>query len=170
MPINRGPFNALIDDDGSGKTGSIWNKAAISGVLLDPIDALVGPVTPYTPTWRTGTGAIAINNGALAGLYVNVNGLVVFTINMVWGSGTAGPTDAWLFGLPPPVPRTGFDIWGVGHALGPPYVPLYCLQFGATEVQPVYGPGGTTETALSYTVPFTWAAGKRMVLSGAYFV
>ena len=49
MAINRGPFNALIDDDGSGTTGSVWNKAAIQGVILDPVDALVPDwaVTPY---------------------------------------------------------------------------------------------------------------------------
>jgi len=38
-PINRAPFNALADDDGSNTTGSPWNKAAIDGVLLTPIDA-----------------------------------------------------------------------------------------------------------------------------------
>jgi len=40
MPINRAPFNALVDDTGTGLTGSIWNKAAIQSVLLDPIDVL----------------------------------------------------------------------------------------------------------------------------------
>jgi hypothetical protein len=39
MSINRAPFNALTDDDGSNTVGSIWNKNAIKNVLLDPIDA-----------------------------------------------------------------------------------------------------------------------------------
>jgi hypothetical protein len=39
MAINRVPFNALVDDDGSNTVGSIWNKLAIKDVLLDPIDA-----------------------------------------------------------------------------------------------------------------------------------
>lgn len=39
MAINRTPFNALVDDDGSGLTGSVWNKAAIQSVILDPADA-----------------------------------------------------------------------------------------------------------------------------------
>ena len=38
MSINRAPFNALVDDDGSNTVGSIWNKNAIKNVLLDPID------------------------------------------------------------------------------------------------------------------------------------
>jgi len=39
VPINRAPFTALVDDDGSNSLGTPWNKAAIHGVLLDPIDA-----------------------------------------------------------------------------------------------------------------------------------
>jgi hypothetical protein len=39
MAINRGPWNALVDDDGSNLVGSIWNKAAIKDVILDPTDA-----------------------------------------------------------------------------------------------------------------------------------
>jgi hypothetical protein len=46
MAIDRTAFNALVDDDGSGTTGSVWNKAAIDSVLLDPMDAaLVGQAT-----------------------------------------------------------------------------------------------------------------------------
>lgn len=44
MAINRTPFNALIDDDGSGTTGSVWNKNAIAGVVLDPVDAAINPI------------------------------------------------------------------------------------------------------------------------------
>jgi hypothetical protein len=47
MAINRGPWNALVDDDGSNLVGSIWNKAAIQTVLLDPIDA-IDVMTPVT--------------------------------------------------------------------------------------------------------------------------
>ncbi len=38
-PINRAPFNALIDDDGSNTVGTIWNKAQIQGTILDPVEA-----------------------------------------------------------------------------------------------------------------------------------
>jgi hypothetical protein len=39
LPINRAPFTALVDDDGSNTIGTPWNKAAIQGVILDPVDA-----------------------------------------------------------------------------------------------------------------------------------
>lgn len=54
MPIDRTAFNQLADDDGSGLTGSIWNKAQIKAVLLDPIDAEI--VTP--DTLAVGSGQI----------------------------------------------------------------------------------------------------------------
>ena len=40
MAINRAPFNALVDDDGSGSIGTIWNKNQINTVLLNPIDRM----------------------------------------------------------------------------------------------------------------------------------
>jgi hypothetical protein len=50
MAINRAPFNALVDDNGTGTTGSVWNKAAIQGVILDPVDAaIVAAVPAVTP-------------------------------------------------------------------------------------------------------------------------
>jgi len=39
VSIDRTPYNALVDDDGSNLVGSVWNKNQIKTVLLDPIDA-----------------------------------------------------------------------------------------------------------------------------------
>jgi hypothetical protein len=52
--INRAPFNALVDDDGSGTTGTVWNKNQIKTVLLDPIDAEGDWVNAGTPTVAIG--------------------------------------------------------------------------------------------------------------------
>jgi len=41
MPIDRGPWTALVDDDGSNLVGSIWNKDKIKTVILDPTDAAI---------------------------------------------------------------------------------------------------------------------------------
>ena len=40
--IDRTNFNALVDDDGSGTTGTLWNKTQIQSVILDPADAAYG--------------------------------------------------------------------------------------------------------------------------------
>lgn len=55
MPIDRTNYNALVDDDGSNTIGSVWNKAAIKGVLLDPIDAAIGATAVIQTTTITGT-------------------------------------------------------------------------------------------------------------------
>jgi len=68
MAIDRAPWNALVDDDGSNLIGSVWNKAAIKTVLLDPVDAAIGgawSVVPFNVAnfWTGVTAAhITINN------------------------------------------------------------------------------------------------------------
>jgi hypothetical protein len=53
--INRAPFNALVDDDGSGLTGTVWNKAQIKSVILDPADAAYASQTPIYAQQGTAT-------------------------------------------------------------------------------------------------------------------
>jgi hypothetical protein len=73
--INRAPWTALVDDSGQNLDGSIWNKAAIKGVLLDPIDAALAqaPNLSTPNTWAGGVQTftndmtLAVNgNGGLA--------------------------------------------------------------------------------------------------------
>lgn len=69
MAIDRTAFNALADDNGSGN-GTIWDKAHIASVLLDPIDtALAAGSGAWTVISNTATGAT--NNWAPAGLSGN---------------------------------------------------------------------------------------------------
>jgi len=51
MAINRGPFNALVDDDGSGTTGTLWNKSAIASTILDPVDVALAALPVPTGVW-----------------------------------------------------------------------------------------------------------------------
>lgn len=39
MALDRTAFNALVDDDGTGTTGTPWNKSRIDEAILDPVDA-----------------------------------------------------------------------------------------------------------------------------------
>jgi len=41
MAIDRTNYNALVDDDGSGTTGTFWNKTQLKNVILDPVDAAI---------------------------------------------------------------------------------------------------------------------------------
>lgn len=76
MSIDRTNFNALVDDDGTNTTGSIWNKNQIKNVLLDPIDAFVGNGglwTPYAPVWAGADGfGPVLGNGTLSGRFLQI--------------------------------------------------------------------------------------------------
>lgn len=91
MAIDRAPFNALVDDDGSGLTGSVWNKAAIQNVLLDPIDAqpLFQPV-PFNAANFRGTGGMIWTVGAAAVIenrYAVIGHLLIWSFYISWFSG-----------------------------------------------------------------------------------
>ncbi len=58
MSIDRAPWNALIDDDGSNLVGLIWNKDKIKTVILDPVDAALldaGRLNTVITSTDTGT-------------------------------------------------------------------------------------------------------------------
>jgi hypothetical protein len=103
MPINRAPFNALVDDDGSNSLGTPWNKAAIAGVILDPVDAALTQAWQTVPfsaanfsaaaplVWTVGSAAVIRNRYTLSGK------ILFWSIYLSWFSGgnvlsgSAGP-------------------------------------------------------------------------------
>jgi hypothetical protein len=108
MPINRTWWNNLVDDDGSGSVGTVWNKAAIKG-LLDSIDAMF-PQAGWTPVDGSGAGlAIGI---ASAAVYMRLGNLVWAGFNVTYPA-TANASPAKLGGLPFPVANNA-----AGGALG----------------------------------------------------
>jgi hypothetical protein len=77
--INRAPFNNLVDDDGSGLTGTVWNKTQIKQVILDPADEAYG--------WRMA------NSGLPPGVHNDFNpGISGSTLIEVAPSGTVNIT------------------------------------------------------------------------------
>jgi hypothetical protein len=68
MAINRAPFNALVDDDGTNTVGSVWNKTQIKNVILDPADVAYAPFASpaFTGTPTAPTAAPSTNTTQLA--------------------------------------------------------------------------------------------------------
>jgi hypothetical protein len=91
MAINRAPFHALVDDDGSNSLGTPWNKAAIAGVLLDPIDAAIaaGGVTLLGTKSGATTTAGAELLGPVACPALAVGDAVLVQVTVVHSGGTA---------------------------------------------------------------------------------
>ena len=124
MGINRGPWNALVDDDGSNLTGSIWNKAAIQTVLLDPIDAATG-ATPvhqaHHPTLYSASGAgtwtVTIAE-QLTLTHVTLSGRTLF-LSWYLNGGTIAGAPVWLYLNIPAVPPWAKRVANPFHYVGP---------------------------------------------------
>src|SRR4029453_3804134 len=105
MSLDRTWWNNLIDDDGSGTTGTVWNKYTISGEL-NMIDALFSPPVAGAPTDASGAG-LALT--AANGIYRRID-RVVFVAGMVQYPSTTNGSGAKLGGLPFPV-SSGAGNW-----------------------------------------------------------
>ena len=108
MAINRAWWNALIDDDGSGLTGTIWNKGTIKG-LLDAIDAMFAEGT-WSPYDASGAGLSLSPQGTQT--YHRLNRIIVVTVGIQYPT-TANGAAAVLGGLPFSVAQnSGGVAWG----------------------------------------------------------
>jgi hypothetical protein len=61
ITINRAPWGSLIDDSGQNLDGSLWDKAAIKTVLLDPIDVALAKVPIDVATGKLPDSALSTN-------------------------------------------------------------------------------------------------------------
>lgn len=136
-------------------TSAFWNEQ-----VRDNFKALGDAWTSYTPTLGGWTGG----NGTLSGAYMQAGKLVHFRAKLVVGSTTTvsgNPT------LTLPVTATAarcfagsgaaYDVSGTAHA------GLDCMNNSTTTV--TFRDGSNS---LSSTVPFTWATGDELYVSGTY--
>lgn len=148
MAINRTNFNLLVDDDGSNLVGTIWDKAHIKDVILDPVDAalltVVGNATAFTVTDTSGAGLGTLG----VGRYIRLGQIVVIWAQPIYPS-TSNGLGAKIGGLPFPNNPTlpsGFYV-----VYGPPLV--WHLSLNSTDVLPL--------------VPATMAVKTNAELSGS---
>lgn len=67
---------------------------------MDPLEALTGAWTDYTPTWTAASSNPAIGNGTLAGRYMQAGKLVITTGRILAGSTTTFGSGLWKISLP----------------------------------------------------------------------
>jgi hypothetical protein len=173
MPINRGPFNALVDDSGNGLTGSIWNKAAIQNVLLDPIDQSIGaPWLAFSPSWY-GSGGIGpgLGNGTSAGIYV-VIGKICFFEFTIWTGSTTSFGSGTMYQFNGPTVPYGPPLAGRQSA----NIQMHLMTGGGGGVPLITCIGGplgfygvtVTGALLGPTAPHTLDAGTAFFCRGTY--
>jgi hypothetical protein len=174
MPIDRTPFNALVDDDGSNTTGSLWNKNAIKTVLLDPMDAALaspGLWTPYVPGWAGSDGfGPGMGNGIITGRYIQIGKWVDVSIVLRMGTTTSyGTSGYWMlslpfasvaFGGPPQEVHLRCGAMNAGGGVQPAMM-AYSL---GTYVYMVTASGALVNPAS----PFTWSPGAMLMVRGSY--
>ncbi len=158
MAINRAPFNALVDDDGSNLVGSVWNKAAIKDVILDPVDAAL----PAPVLW-TQIPFSAANfqwAGVVAG-HVTQNQYCVTGKTLIWMLRMDGAPGNNTVALWMTVPG-GFAMANAGviapltHAFDNGlYSPGYIIPHTATTIEISKANGGVWTTAGPVYVWFT---------------
>jgi hypothetical protein len=178
MAITRTP---MVDDDGTGLTGTIINNAW-KQELYNQIDGAINPVAaygtwqPYSPIWGATASAPAIGDGSLTGRYTLIGKTVSFQIKLMTGAGTSYGSGAWTFTLP-------FQAFAADNfqAFGPCF--LYSVTgvtYSGTTFLDTFLSGGTNKVAaaiavganaprLGPTVPQTWSgAGHWIFLGGTY--
>jgi hypothetical protein len=78
MALDRTWYNTLVDDDGSGLTGSVWDKADVDA-LMDAIDAEFVRVQSWAQAFNpilVGTGGGTPIYAGASGLYTKVGSIV----------------------------------------------------------------------------------------------
>jgi hypothetical protein len=153
----------IVDDDGSGTTGTVLDKA-----LFDLIRAYIDRAwLTYTPFWITPAGdPFGIGNGTLTGRYLEVGAFIVAHIRLKWGSTTSGG-GSFIFGLPPGKLLAGGGgdnqfplVMGMAaKKAGAAYALSGGYPYTTTGINPFAGAVGSPGISVTHLVPFTFADG-----------
>ena len=170
MAITR---TSMVDDDGGGTTGTIFNNAWKTELYnqIDAADATVGIWQAYTPLWTGSTTNPVIGNGTLAGRYALIGKTVHFIVFVLWGSTTTGGSGYWIWTLPLPVTGTGSGgrygthfLAGIINAAGTGSAPAMTYGLTATTIYAVSSVAGL----VGPTIPITFNAGCSIAIRGTY--
>jgi hypothetical protein len=158
MPLDRTWYNTLVDDDGSGLTGSVWDKADVNA-LMNTVDAMsVACAVSYaggytipvsgllTPIGFTTKDYDPLNMYNPGGFYITVpsTGLWLVTATIRWAPGPLGHRNC----TPLSYPSAGWL-----------YTPTYCLGHGGVPphnqlVQPIFlGAGASVQIGVGTDIP-----------------
>jgi hypothetical protein len=174
MAITR---TAMVDDDGTGTTGTILNNAWKTELYnqIDAADLALVPSTwvAWTPLWKAATTQPVLGNGTLTGRYALLNKTVHFVLVLKMGSTTTYGSGFYYFSLPfAPIDVAGIGYLGAGlhfpagivNAGGTASAPSLSYGFSATEFYLVSSAGAL----VAPTVPITFNANCLIVVRGTY--
>lgn len=152
---------------GTGATGAVYLGQGISYTDARTTQQTypLGYHGTYTPTFY-GTGS-ALGNGTLTGSYTINGNVLTFQINLTFGSTTTMGTGAG-FSVPLPIASGVCPVTSVGldSSLSTYYsFQSYVSGSPVSTVAFAYG-----NAFVNATVPFTWATGDQLLVSGSYLI
>jgi len=155
----------MIDDDGSGQSGTIINNAWKTE-LYNQIDANPARIA-YTPTWGATGSPPTLASSQLTGLYSVSGSVVTVMIHFLLQTGSLVGAGAWYFSLPPGlVPIADVSLSG--------YITNGSSQFAAAAVKlapdNVYIVAPGAPNGIGGSLPIVWVHGDNFTVSGTYFV
>jgi hypothetical protein len=111
MALDRTWYNTLVDDDGSGMTGSVWDKADVDA-LMDAIDATIPVRIVWYPAILHGDTFAALPTSTNDSAYTRVGDCVFFSLYVTGIQLTSAASHfkwAWPASL---LPRVGYHDGG----------------------------------------------------------
>ena len=132
--------------------------------IRDPLAALAGASTAYTPT----ISGFTLGNGTVTGKYLRVGKLVAFTAQFTFGSSSAAAAAPCGFTLP--VTSAANNPWAQWATFTDTGGTTYQAQPFISTLCTVYGIAAATSAiqSPSTTYPFTWATGDIVRCGGIY--
>lgn len=122
----------------------------------------------YTPTWTATTTSPTLGNGTIVGKYVVHGKTVHYRIVVTFGSTTSVGSGTYLF-TPPVAPSiTAHQPAGLAEAydVSAVVVTMMFARFNNSTTQ--IACRTTAGTDLGNAVPYTWATGDTIIISGTY--
>lgn len=122
----------------------------------------------YSPTWTTDGSPSSIGNGSLNGTYLwdQSKQFLHLSIELSWGSTTNGGTNGWHFGLPSGFSAVGSGWTAAGLAYDTSLIRTHSMTCNFAGTQSSILSADSSHEFVTSTIPFTWATGDYMKLSG----
>ena len=142
--------------------------AAKMNEISASLNALGGAWASYTPVWTAAGTAISEVNATISGKHRTVGKTVDFRIFIIMGSSTTYGTSVYNFTLPSTPTLASWEAIDGS---------VVCTDTSASDrygLLPLYSGGGKvtcvngSASRISNTVPFTWANGDQLSISGSY--
>ena len=153
MALDRTWYDTLVDDDGSGLTGSVWDKADVDA-LMDAVDSEIarvdGEVTQglWTPVLNgSGGGTPIYNTSETAGAWVRQGDLFTLQGRITLTSKGSLSGQLYVSGIPHACHGGSYAVlhagYNLGHVTGIYGISLFLGPGGALATLVMQGGSGT---------------------------